>query len=65
MHLIDLDGVHESIPAFYDGAMDACKLENPKKTVKAKPENTNKKESQSTVKRLGQWVKKAVNCCIE
>ena len=63
MHLIDLDGVHESVPAFYDGAMDACKVDAPKKVAKAKAEPAT--ESKSTVKRLGQWVKKAVNCCIE
>ena len=64
MHLIDLDGVHESVPAFYDGAMEACKLDAPKKSVKEKSEPA-KKGDVSTVKRLGQWVKKAVNCCIE
>ena len=68
MHLIDLDGVHESVPAFYDGAMDACKTDAPKKTSKTKAVATTApaaRESTSTVKRLGQWVKKAVNCCIE
>ena len=62
MHLIDLDGVHESVPAFYDGAMAECKISEPKATKKAKSEPVAEK---STVKRLGQWVKKAVNCCIE
>ncbi len=68
MHLIDLDGVHESVPAFYDGAMDACKIDAQKKSSKSKAVATpapTAKESTSTVKRLGQWVKKAVNCCIE
>lgn len=68
MHLIDLDGVHESVPAFYDGAMDACKIDAQKKSSKSKAVTTpapTAKESTSTVKRLGQWVKKAVNCCIE
>ena len=64
MHLIDLDGVHESVPAFYDGAVEACKMDAPKKSVKEKPAEVKKTET-STVKRLGQWVKKAVNCCIE
>jgi len=64
MHLIDLDGVHESVPAFYDGAVEACKMDTPKKVAKTKAVNPDK-ESTSTVKRLGQWVKKAVNCCIE
>lgn len=62
MHLIDLDGVHESIPDFYDGASKQCKMpEAEKKAVK--PVETGEKKS--AVKRLGQWVKNAVNCCIE
>jgi len=64
MHLIDLDGVHENIPAFYDGAIAECKLDTQKKSSKVKNEPA-KKGDTSTVKRLGQWVKKAVNCCIE
>lgn len=67
MHLIDLDGVHESIPAFYDGAVAACKMDTPKKAAKTKNatvavDNTS---DASTVKKLGNWVKRAVNCCIE
>ncbi|MBR6838932.1 MAG: hypothetical protein IKM94_05210 [Alphaproteobacteria bacterium] len=65
MHLIDLGEVHESIPEFYDGALAACKMDAPKKSAKAKTVATNTDASKSTVKRLGQWVKKAVNCCIE
>ncbi|MCQ2571500.1 MAG: hypothetical protein MJ165_00670 [Alphaproteobacteria bacterium] len=62
MHLIDLDGVHESIPDFYDGASKQCKMpETEKKAVK--PVETGEKKS--AVKRLGRWVKNAVNCCIE
>ena len=62
MHLIDLDGVHESIPAFYDGAKQACTTDKPvKKSVK--PIKT--EEKVSGVRRLGQWVKDKVNCCIE
>lgn len=64
MHLIDLDGVHESIPTFYDDAIEACKLHDDKKSQKTKSVPA-EKEEKSTVKRLGQWVKKAVNCCIE
>ena len=61
MHLIDLGGVHESVPAFYDGATEACTAtKESKKTPKAE-----KTEKVSGVKRLGQWVKNAVNCCIE
>jgi len=67
MHLIDLDGVHESVPAFYDGAVAACKMDTPKKAAKTKNaavavDNTS---DTSTVKKLGNWVKRAVNCCIE
>lgn len=62
MHLIDLDGVHESVPSFYDGATEACgTTKNEKKAEKT----TIKSEKVSGVKRLGQWVKNAVNCCIE
>lgn len=59
MDLIDLNGVHESIPDFYDGATQACST--PQKTTK----NQKTTEKVSAVKRLGQWVKNAVNCCIE
>lgn len=60
MHLIDLEGVHESVPAFYDGAAEECKSvsKNEHKSVKSEKKVTG-------VKRLGQWVKNAVNCCIE
>lgn len=62
MHLIDLNGVHESIPDFYDGAVKECKIPEKKEVVSKK---TEKPEKVSSVKRLGQWVKNAVNCCIE
>jgi len=62
MHLIDLDGVHESVPAFYDGATEACA---PQKQDKKSTKTPKKDEKVSGVKRLGQWVKNAVNCCIE
>lgn len=65
MHLIDLDGVHESVPAFYDGAMNACKLDAQKKSAKTKTAPTTTTADVSTVKKLGNWVKRAVNCCIE
>ena len=62
MHLIDLDGVHESVPAFYDGVTQACAVQkSDKKAVKS----VKKEEKVSSVKKLGQWVKNAVNCCIE
>ncbi len=63
MHLIDLDGVHENIPSFYDGATAECKIAE-KKTAKA-PKSAKCEIKTSGVKRLGQWVKNAVNCCIE
>ena len=63
MHLIDLGGVHEQIPEFYDAVL--VKKDNDKKSEK-KPVNTGKKEHEtSAVKRLGKWVKNKVNCCIE
>ena len=68
MHLIDLGEVHENVPAFYEGAIAECKLDADKKSTKAaksSEKTVEKKADTSTVKRLGQWVKKAVNCCIE
>ena len=59
MDLIDLNGVHESVPDFYDGATKACNT--PQKTTKTQKTT----EKVSAVKKLGQWVKNAVNCCIE
>ena len=61
MDLIDLSGVHESVPSFYDGATKACNMAGPEKQSAKAPKN----EKVSGVKRLGQWVKNAVNCCIE
>lgn len=61
MHLIDLGGVQESVPAFYEGAAKACADKGSEKKV-AKNVST---EKVSSVKKLGQWVKNAVNCCIE
>ncbi len=61
MHLIDLNGVQESVPDFYDGATKQCNL-----TAGADVKKTAKNNGKATgVKRLGQWVKNAVNCCIE
>lgn len=61
MDLIDLSGVHESVPSFYDGATKACNMANSDKQVA----KTTKSEKVSGVKKLGQWVRNAVNCCIE
>ncbi len=60
MHLIDLDGVHENIPEFYDSVVKDCVVKVSKKSTPVTKAN-----DVSTVKKLGQWVKKAVNCCIE
>ena len=62
MHLIDLNGVHESVPTFYDGATEACAVSKSDKKI---AKNTKKDEKVSGVRRLGQWVREKVNCCIE
>ena len=65
MHLIDLGGVHEQIPEFYEAVI--VKKDDDKKSEK-KPANTGEKDVEkdaSAVKRLGKWVKNKVNCCIE
>ena len=58
MKMIDLSGVREMEPEFYGAVMD--------KDVK-KPADVKKDivESRSAVQKLGDWVKKTVNCCIE
>ena len=63
MHLIDLNGVHESVPTFYDGATAACATTS--KSDKKSLKTAKTQEKVSGVKRLGQWVKEKVNCCIE
>lgn len=65
MHLIDLGGVREAEPDFYEAVL--IKKEPVEKSEK-KPANTGvekQKKSGSAVKRLGKWVKNKVNCCIE
>ena len=62
MHLIDLGGVHEQIPEFYEAVLvkkDSEKDKNMSASV------SEKKSNSSPVKRLGKWVKEKVNCCIE
>ena len=61
MHLIDLGGVHEQIPEFYEAVLVKKDTENNEK----KPVSTGDEKSESAVKRLGKWVKNKVNCCIE
>lgn len=72
MDLIDLTGVKQVASDVYDKAMlekFQCNMSTTKSVKKAeKQEDLNKKdlkESKSAVKRLGDWVKNAVNCCIE
>lgn len=69
MGLIDLTGTKKVAWETHVSAMEkACSLEQPSaKAAKApaKAAVASKAESTSTVKRLGQWVKNAVNCCIE
>ena len=59
MQMIDLAGVKKLEPELYDSAVEK------KESKKAKPVKTEMTESKSTVRRLGDWVKNAVNCCIE
>lgn len=73
MDLIDLTGVKKVASDVYEKAMlekFQCNVAAASKTAKKaeKQENINKqelKESKSAVRRLGDWVKNAVNCCIE
>lgn len=63
MHLIDLGGVHEQIPEFYEAVI--VKKDTDKKDEKKPEKAGNKKEEKSAVKRLGKWVRDKVNCCLE
>lgn len=67
MDLIDLSGVKQIAPEVYERATNSCELAPvvDKKSAKVVKEPVNASESKSTVKRLGQWVKSKVNCCIE
>ena len=58
MNMIDLTGVYEMEPEFYNSVM-------PKTNETQKDVKTEITESKSTVRKLGDWVKKKVNCCIE
>ncbi len=62
MNLIDLTGVRQAVPEFYEGATKECKLRAASDAQAAAPATD---ASRSTVRRLGNWVKNAVNCCIE
>ena len=64
MDLIDLTGVKKVAPDVYDKAMTTCVMDKKaKKTQKA--DEVDLTQSKSAVRRLGDWVKNAVNCCIE
>ncbi|MDE6250255.1 MAG: hypothetical protein K2M34_01305 [Alphaproteobacteria bacterium] len=63
MDLIDLTGVQRAAPAVYEHAMTQCPLKNTAKTEQT--DSSSADTSKSTVRRLGNWVKNAVNCCIE
>lgn len=66
MNLVDLTGVQRAAPAVYEHAMNSCALKGDANApVKQKSAPVQKTESKSTVKKLGDWVKNAVNCCIE
>jgi len=58
MNLIDLTGVKQIAPDVYERA-----IENTSVAKDTTPVATT--ESKSTVRKLGDWVKNAVNCCIE
>ncbi|MBO4700829.1 MAG: hypothetical protein J5620_03735 [Alphaproteobacteria bacterium] len=58
MKMIDLSGVQETEPEFYSAVLD----KDAKKSKDVKKEMV---ESRSAVQKLGDWVKKTVNCCIE
>lgn len=65
MNLIDLTGVKQAVPDFYDGATRECKLKTVAKTSNPETEMADNEKNTSTVRKLGNWVKNAVNCCIE
>ena len=58
MKMIDLSGVQEMEPEFYGTVMKH-------ETKNAKDVKMEIVESRSAVQKLGDWVKKTVNCCIE
>ena len=62
MDLIDLTGVKKVAPDVYNKCMMDAEKAPHKAAENAVPTVT---ESKSAVRRLGDWVKNAVNCCIE
>ena len=65
MNLIDLTGVQNIAPEVYSKAAADKEVAPSKSSVKAAKSAKKDVTNQSTVKRLGEWVKNAVNCCIE
>jgi hypothetical protein len=68
MDLIDLAGTKKVALETYSAAMNsACTLDaaKPKAAKTSAKKDKAQNDDKSTVKRLGQWVKNAVNCCIE
>lgn len=67
MDLIDMTGVQKIAPDVYERATASCPLKNAAAGAKKSANASGKAvaESKSTVRKLGDWVKNAVNCCIE
>lgn len=67
MDLIDMTGVQKIAPDVYERATASCPLKNATNGAKKSANASGKAvaESKSTVRKLGDWVKNAVNCCIE
>lgn len=68
MGLIDLTGVKQvegEILPYKESVVGADNIRPNQKSVGANVNSPKKKEKETTVKKLGQWVKNAVNCCIE
>ncbi len=63
MDLIDLAGVQKIAPDVYERAI--ANEDEKKSYPSAKTDVKAVNESRSTVRKLGDWVKNAVNCCIE
>jgi hypothetical protein len=65
MDLIDLKEVQKIEPSIYEIATKDPEIKETKSSTSKKTSTAQPAAPQSTVKRLSQWVKNAVNCCIE
>ncbi len=65
MNLVDLTGVQRAAPAVYEHVMTSCALKTDAPETTQKNNVANASAPKSTVRKLGDWVKNAVNCCIE